>query len=135
MKRSAVLFVLSLALSIFFAAAPKGALAANCAECGMMVDLESKFCAKIVQDGKTLLFCDIGDLLTHLNKKSLSPDRALVRDYKTGEWITADKAFYVHADKAFKTPMGWGIAAFKNRDDAAAFGNPLDLTVILRAVR
>jgi copper chaperone NosL len=135
MKRLVVLLILLLSALVLYAAAPESALAAGCAECGMMVDRESKFCAKIVQGGKTSLFCDIGDLLTHLNKKSLSPAGAQVRDYKTGEWINADKAFYVHAEKAFKTPMGWGIAAFKNKEDAAAFGKPLDLAGILGAVK
>jgi copper chaperone NosL len=107
----------------------------KCAECGMTVDTQSKFCAKIDQDGKTLMFCDLGDLLTYLNKKSVSPSAAQVRDYKTGEWIGAEKAFYVHAEKTFKTPMGWGIAAFKTKEDAAAFGTPVDITGSLKAVK
>lgn len=135
MKRLVVLLILPLSSLVLFATAPERALAAGCAECGMMVDPESKFCAKIVRGGQTNLFCDIGDLLTHLNKKTLSPSGAQVKDYKTGDWISADKAFYVHAEKAFKTPMGWGIAAFRNREDAASFGKPLDLTGILKAVK
>lgn len=135
MKRIILLFSIVLVVA---ALAPLPAIpgeTVKCAECGMTVDLGSKFCAKIVQDGKTLQFCDIGDLLVHLNTKSLSPAGSRVRDHKTGEWISADKAFYVHSGKAFKTPMGWGIAAFKNREDAAAFGSPLDLNGILRAVK
>lgn len=135
MKRLVMLFVVSLSAAVLAAAAANAGQASKCAECGMMVDLESKFCARLTQDGKTLPFCDIGDLLVHLNKKSLAPGAAQVRDYKTGEWINADKAFYVHAEKPFKTPMGWGIAAFKTREDAAAFGAPLDLAGVLRAVK
>lgn len=136
MKRLFMLFSIVLALA---AAVPAPALSGqtmNCAECGMTVDSGSKFYALIEGDAGTVLpFCDIGDLLVYLNKKSLAPAGARVRDHKTGEWISADKAFYVHSEKAFKTPMGWGIAAFRNREDAAAFGAPLDSKGIMRAVK
>jgi hypothetical protein len=36
-------------------------------------------------------------------------------------------AFYVRSEKAFSTPMRWGIAAFAKKVDAAAFGAPMDL--------
>ncbi len=108
---------------------------AQCAECGMTVKLGSKFCAKILLKGKTLQFCDIGDLLTYLNKKKISPSLAQVKDQRTGEWISADKAYYVHSEKTFKTPMGWDIAAFKTKEDAAAFGTPLDIKGILGALK
>ncbi|HWR73279.1 MAG TPA: nitrous oxide reductase accessory protein NosL [Nitrospirota bacterium] len=136
MKRIMVLFSIVLVAA---ALAPLPAVPGEtmkCAECGMMVDQGSKFSALIEGDAKTILpFCDIGDLLVYLNKKSLAPATARVKEYKTGEWISADKAFYVHAEKAFKTPMGWGIAAFKNREDAAAYGTPRDLNGIMRAVK
>lgn len=107
----------------------------RCAECGMKVNPESKFCSRLTREGTTLDFCDIGDMLVHINKKSLPPEAASVKDYKTGEWIRADKAFFVYADKRFKTPMGWGIAAFKNRQDAATFGDPRDIKAMLEAVK
>ena len=36
----------------------------KCTECGMMVDVNSKFASKIVQADGTLYFCDIGDLFS-----------------------------------------------------------------------
>ncbi len=125
---------LAVSLLLFFAVAPH-AEAVQCAQCGMTVDPASKFCARMLVNEQTLQFCDIGDLLTYINKKSLSPSFAEVKDYTSGEWIRADRAFYVHAEKAFQTPMGWGIAAFKTKLDAAAFGAPLDITDILNAVK
>jgi len=106
----------------------------RCAECGMMVDVESRFSSRIVRNDATLLFCDIGDLLTHLKRKSLTAAGAQVKDHKTGEWIDADKTFYIQAVKSFKTPMGWGIAAFKDRNEAAAFGSPLDYISMMKAL-
>ncbi len=126
MKHKIVLFAIIAASLTMPYPLPSLAADMKCAECGMMVDTGSKFYAWIVQDGNELPFCDIGDLLTYINKKSLSPATARVKDYLSGETIEANKALYVHAEKAFKTPMGWGIAAFKNKQEAAKFGAVMD---------
>lgn len=107
----------------------------TCAECGMMSDLTSKFTAKITTGEKTLYFCDIGDLFTYLNKKKQLHFDALVKDYNTGEWINAQSAFYVRAEKKFKSPMGWGIASFKDKTDAASYGPVMNYDGTLKAVR
>lgn len=137
MTRKKHLFIIAIIAVSLTILSASSILAADmkCAECGMMVDRESKFYAWIVQDGNELPFCDIGDLLTYLNKKSLSPAMARVRDYLSGETIDADKALYVHAEKAFRTPMGWGIAAFKNRQEAAKFGTVMDFSGAAKAVK
>jgi hypothetical protein len=114
---------------------PARAADLKCAECGMLVDRGSKFYAWIALDNGTLPFCDVGDLLTYLKKRSLSPGRARVKDYPGGDTISADKAFFVHAENTFKTPMGWGIAAFKDKSDAAKFGTVLDFAGAIKAVK
>ncbi len=105
----------------------------KCSECGMMVDVNSKFASKIVQADKTLYFCDIGDLFSYLRRTKLSDFKAEVKDYKTGDWIDANTAYYVHAEKKFKTPMGWGIASFKDQKDAAEFGAVMDFDAASKA--
>jgi len=97
-----------------------------------MVDAASHFSARYLQGDKFLPFCDIGDLLTYLKKKGLSSVKARVRDVKSGEWLEAGKAWYVQSEKIFKTPMGWGIAAFKDRKDAETFGTPLEFSALLK---
>ena len=120
-KITVTIFILVAAFSF-----PVFAEAIHCTECGMMVDLNSKFVAKAVQGDTTRYFCDIGDLFGYL-KKNASKDAVLsVKDYTTGEWIDARKAFYVSSEKKFKTPMGWGIAAFKEKESAAPSGSPMD---------
>jgi NosL protein len=115
--------------------APTPAAEPKCAECGMMVDRGSMFYAWLVQDKGTLPFCDIGDLLTYLNKKALSPGPARVKDYPSGDTLEAAKAFFVRDEKAFRTPMGWGIAAFKSKQEAAKFGAVLDYAGAIKAVK
>lgn len=107
----------------------------KCAECGMMVDVNSKFASKIVQADRTLYFCDIGDLFSYLKRTKQNGVKAEVKDYKTGEWIDARAAYYVHAENKFRTPMGWGIASFKDQKDAAEFGAAMDFDSAAKALK
>lgn len=107
----------------------------HCTECGMMVDLNSKFAARSVQGDKTLHFCDIGDLFSYLKRKGTKDSPAEVRDYTSGEWIDARKAVFVRAENKFKTPMGWGIAAFKEKNRAAEFGNAADFDTTAKGLK
>jgi len=107
----------------------------TCSECGMRVDIASKFSAKTTQGDTTLFFCDIGDLFGYLKKHNLNDARIEVKDFAGGAWFDARKAFYVHAEQKFNTPMGWGIAAFINKDDAAKFGIAMDFAATAKALK
>jgi nitrous oxide reductase accessory protein NosL len=106
----------------------------RCSECGMTVDTASKFSAKTTQGDTTLFFCDIGDLFGYLKKHNLKDARIEVKDFTSGTLFDGRKAFYVHAEK-FNTPMGWGIAAFMNKDDAAKFGIAMDFDAAVKALK
>jgi len=107
----------------------------KCAECGMLVDAAAPFTAKIISDDTTLYFCDIGDLLIYLRERKPGPAHAWVKDYLSGEWIEAVKANYVREPMRFITPMGWGVASFRVRKEAADFGEPADITTITRRLK
>jgi nitrous oxide reductase accessory protein NosL len=124
--------------ALFFAVfTTSPALAADipCSQCGMIVDAGSKFTARIAAADRTLLFCDIGDLFVYLKKKKLSADGAFVKDHPSGEWIEAKTAYFVHDEKKFKTPMGWGVAAFRDRGRAAEAGKAMDFDAAARAMQ
>ena len=106
-----------------------------CTECGMRVDIASKFSARTTQGETTLYFCDIGDLFAYLKKHDPKNARIEVKDYASGAWIDARKTLYVHAEKQFSTPMGWGIAAFKDKDDAVKFGMTMDFDAAVKALK
>jgi len=107
----------------------------KCTECGMFLDMNSKFTSKIVQGGSTLYFCDIGDLFLYLKRKDMTDVTAQVKDYVTGEWLDAKKAYFVHAEKKFMTPMGWGIAAFKDKTSAAESGTVMDFNATVLTIK
>jgi len=115
--------------------APAQAMDTKCSECGMMVRMDSPFTAKITMGETTLYFCDIGDLFAYLKNKNLTNARAEVKDHPTGAWIDARKASYVHEEKKFSTPMGWGIAAFKNANEASRSGSIMDFDGVVKALK
>ena len=106
-----------------------------CAQCGMGADLGSKFTSRIVQPKQTQHFCDIGDLFAYLKANPAAASDAQVKDFKTGAWINAQQAFYVNSAKKFQTPMGWGIAAFKNKPETAEFGDALDFNGMMKSLK
>jgi nitrous oxide reductase accessory protein NosL len=107
----------------------------SCSQCGMDVDLNSKFSSKIVHGDTTQYFCDIGDLFAYLQVKKSQASEAQVKDFRTGEWINAQNAFYVHAVKNFSTPMGWGIAAFREKNGASEFGDVMDFDGVAKSLK
>jgi nitrous oxide reductase accessory protein NosL len=136
MKRNSVqIIVLALLIALPLLAGAAGTEPARCAQCGMLVDEASPFSAMIVDGGKTLHFCDIGDMLLYLKEKKTDPALAQVKDYRSGIWMAVEQAFFVNAPKKFRTPMGWGIAAFQSRSDASGFGDADDLTATLQRIK
>jgi nitrous oxide reductase accessory protein NosL len=129
----ATALVLLCALSLPAAAAV--AEKVHCAHCGMMVDQASLFSARIVADGKEIWFCDIGDMVLYLREKKMDPALAQVKDYPSGVWIAASQASYASDSKKFRTPMGWGLAAFQKRAEASAYGDTDDLASILKRIQ
>ncbi len=134
MKRLSRIVVVAI-LCLVIASVSAIAETISCTECGMTVDLNSKFAAKIVQGDTARYFCDIGDLFAYLNRKGLSNAGAQVKDYGTGEWIDASKAFYVRAEKKFKTPMGWGVAAFHDKNSAEESGVAMGFDAMAKTVK
>ena len=135
MKMEKRLPILGIALAlIVICLSPVYAGDIRCAECGMMVMMDSKFTSKITQGDTTNYFCDIGDLFMYLKKKNVKDARIEVRDYTSGEWIDARKASYIKSGK-LNTPMGWGIAAFKDKKEASQSGSVMDFESTTKALQ
>jgi copper chaperone NosL len=91
-----------------------------CSRCGMIIS-EEKYAGGIVDEkGESLIFDDIGEMIHVIQDEGLDSRRIWVHDAETLEWIDGEKAFYV-ASMGVMTPMGSGVTAFENRDDAESF--------------
>ena len=121
------------AVAIFAAAALAETI--HCTECGMMVDANSPFAARMVRGEKASYFCDIGDLFSYVNRKGAEGAAVEVKDFEKNEWIDGRKAFFVKSEKKFRTPMGWGVAAFKDRNKAAESGTAMDYDAMAKALK
>jgi nitrous oxide reductase accessory protein NosL len=120
---------------IFACSCPLFAASISCTECGMAVDMNSKFTARFSQGETTRYFCDIGDLFSYFRRNKTDNLRIEVKDYFTGTWLDARTAFYVHSEKKFKSPMGWGIAAFQDKVRAAESGDARDFEAMTKALK
>jgi len=105
----------------------------KCAECGMSAEVAGRFTARIVQRGNPLYFCDIGDLAAFIERTQPKEYTASVHDALSGEWIDVSEAFFVIDKKKFASPMGWGVAAFKDRTGAP--GSPMNFESLRKALR
>lgn len=91
-----------------------------CARCGMIVS-EARFASGYVDSsGQTVAFDDVGELLAQGAEDPALAAAAFVTDSEEGGWLRAEAAFYVRAP-SLATPMGSGVAAFKDRSRAEAF--------------
>jgi copper chaperone NosL len=79
---------------------------------------------------KWLLFDDIGEFFKYLDLHPDTEFRAMwVNDYRDKDWLKAEDAWYVESSK-IKSPMGWGIAAFRDEADARATAEDAGGTVM-----
>lgn len=104
----------------------------TCAFCGMPIRDPRFACEVIYRDGSVVKTDEVGEMFENLPGMASNPEIAavFVHDYYTGEWIDGREAYYVRGGEVF-TPMGYGVVAFKNRNDAERFLNERDGKEIL----
>lgn len=91
-----------------------------CARCGMLVS-EARFASGYVNaSGKSVTFDDVGELVAAAAEDSAIAKAAFVPDVEESELVRAESAYFVRIP-SMATPMGTGMAAFKDRARAEAF--------------
>ena len=120
-----IVFLLSLSL-IFIGGCERGPQPINfgtdlCAMCRMKI-MDNRFGAEVVtKRGRAFKFDSDECLMGYLNTGTLKPEQKgvlLVTDYMNpGNFIDAEKAFYLHNDK-IPSPMGENISSFKTLEEA-----------------
>lgn len=98
---------------------PKVRYNEDISEMGMFIVDPRYTAAYLPEDGEWILFDDIGEMLKYRTVRY--PDKEVrviwVNDYNDREWLKADEAWYLQSTE-INSPMGWGLAAF--RDENAA---------------
>jgi copper chaperone NosL len=91
----------------------------SCDLCRMIIS-EQPFAAQArFGPDKVEKYDDLGCLGERLNKPG-APLGLWAADHKTGAWVDARSAIFVHV-KELKTPMASGLVAFASRADAEGF--------------
>jgi copper chaperone NosL len=91
-------------------------------EMGMFVVDPRYTAAWLPDEGEWILFDDIGEMFKY--RVVRFPDTKAriiwVNDYNDREWVKAEEAWYVQTIEV-NSPMGWGLAAFRDEAGAQAF--------------
>jgi copper chaperone NosL len=91
-----------------------------CDMCNMIINEPRFATAYASESGDTRRFDDTGEMFLYARNNGETVRAYWVHDYLSETWIEADAATYVH-NPQLMTPMGWGIAAFSNAEDAEAY--------------
>ncbi|MFB5282938.1 nitrous oxide reductase accessory protein NosL [Peribacillus sp. Hz7] len=93
----------------------------TCATCNMAVADNQYATQVILENGKSLIFDDLGCMYGWLSEnKDQKIDAEFVRDYDNKEWVSADDATYVY-NQSVKTPMAYNVISFEQKADAEKF--------------
>ena len=89
-----------------------------------MIISERDFAAQYQISGKnTLKFDDLGCMFHYMNDEHHTDISSIfVIDYDSKQWIDGRSAFYVWTE-TIKTPMGYGVLAFKESQEAKKFAD------------
>jgi len=83
---------------------------------------QKKYAAEFIdKDGAVIKFDDIGCMIRFIKEHEMkvNVEAYFVVDYSTHSWLDARGATYVRSS-ALPSPMGSGLAAFKDRPEAEA---------------
>ena len=92
-----------------------------CATCNMQV-VDNQFATQIIlENGKSLVFDDIGCMYEWVGENTNQKmDAQFVRDYNDKEWVLKEEATYVYNPSVI-TPMAYNVISFTDKADAEKF--------------
>jgi copper chaperone NosL len=88
-----------------------------CSRCGMLISEPAYAAAVRSHDGHDQLYDDIGCLIASIGSAAPSGARYWFHDAADGAWITDGNPVFVVSAR-LRTPMGGGIAAYRDRSVA-----------------
>lgn len=135
-ERYAFLVLLFMIVLPVIAPAADNAAPTWCKKCNKNIDTTGKiFSVTLTEEIEPMSFDDIGCSLLWREgecamRMSAFDSYARVYDYITGESIRMENAFFAYGPE-IKTPKGYGIIAFKAREQAAVFAAQSGKTKVL----
>lgn len=90
-----------------------------CSNCNMIISEENYASAYWTAGGEARRFDDMGEMLAYMQSNPEERASTWVHDVNTAEWLQAENAWIV-MNAGLMTPMGTGIVAVANEEDAQA---------------
>lgn len=91
------------------------------AEMGMpVVDPRYTVAALPEESNEWVLFDDVGEFLKYIQTRSTEFEIMWVHDFNDESWVEAQDAWYLESRELTTSPMGWGVATFKDEESALA---------------
>jgi nitrous oxide reductase accessory protein NosL len=91
------------------------------AEMGMpVVDPRYTVAALPEDSSEWILFDDVGEFLKYIQTRSTEFEVMWVHDFNDESWVEAQDAWYLESRELTTSPMGWGVATFKDEESARA---------------
>jgi hypothetical protein len=124
-KRFAFLLVLLMVLLPLIAPAAEKAAPTWCNKCNKNIsEANKKYSVTLTEGIEPMSFDDIGCSMLWRDgecamRMSAFDGNARVYDYLTNEPVLIENAFFAYGPPGIKTPRGYGIIAFKTREQAA----------------
>lgn len=101
-----------------------------CSNCNMIISEENFASAYWTAGGEARRFDDMGEMLEYMQSNPEERASTWVHDMNTAEWLRAEDAWIV-MNAGLMTPMGTGIVAVANEEDANALAFDQDGAMVL----
>jgi len=101
-----------------------------CDMCNMIISEEKYAAAYWTADGVARRFDDVGEMLVYMADNPEPTASIWVHDLTSAAWVDAGEAWFV-MNSGLKTPMGTGIAAFANEEEARALAFDQEMAQVL----
>lgn len=101
-----------------------------CSNCNMIISEENYASAYWTADGEARRFDDMGEMLQFMQSNPEERASTWVHDVNTAEWLRAEEAWIV-MNAGLMTPMGTGVVAVANEEDARALAFEQEDAVVL----
>ena len=101
-----------------------------CSNCNMIISEENYASAYWTAEGEARRFDDMGEMLAYIQSSPEERASTWVHDVNTAAWLRAEDAWIV-MNAGLMTPMGTGIVAVANEEDARALAFDQDGAMVL----
>ncbi|SEM50727.1 copper chaperone NosL [Mesobacillus persicus] len=104
----------------------------TCEVCNMQVANDQHATQIVLENGKSMVFDDVGCMYEWISNNSDEKKTAFVRDYHDKEWILVDEATFVY-NPSVKTPMAYNMISFKDTASAESFAAENEGSTVMTA--